>query len=677
MNILIPHSWLLEHLETTATPQDIQKYVSLSGPSIERIYETEGESVYDIEVTTNRVDSMSVRGIAREAAVILTQAGFPSKLKPGIHIPEYMTHPKKEKVGGLHMPSLTQDPSLCGRVLAIVLTDVKRVSSPEWMQMRLRQVGMNTHDAVIDITNYVTHDLGHPCHAFDYDKIMKLGGVIKITKATKGKKFTTLDGAAYETVGGEVVFENGDGEIIDLPGIKGTANTAIDSTTSNVLFWIESIEPTLIRFTSMTHAIRTVAAQLNEKDVDPHLALPVFAQGVKLFETLTDAHVHTDTFTDVFSAKTTMQTVTLPLSRIAEYLGIEISPQRITEILEDLGCIVKSVGKKITVTPPSWRPDITIPEDIVEEIARIYGYHNLPSVLMTGAIPTQRPSDTNFTLEHQSKFLLATLGGYEVYTYSLISEALAHRESSFVLSSLEQTIADLPRTHVKLKNPLTDDMVYLRRTLWASHEEILRSQHPSFVFELANVYIQAQEDKGSTLPTEELRLTLTSTEDPRRLKGVLDALLRSLYLPPVRYDARKKFETILYASDARIGHMLIIPSSEGKQTTIIDVDWKLLVMTANKYPQVKHIPKVAPIIEDMTFTLTDTVRIQTVIETITQVDPLIKRVDYKEIYKQNATFTVYYQPTDETHTEYVSVIRKAIVDAMSANNLGSLVGKIA
>src|SRR5258708_7774945 len=309
MNILIPHSWLLEHLETSATPLEIQKHLSLSGPSIERINEIEGESVYDIEVTTNRVDSMCVRGVAREPAVILTQAGFPSTLKPAAPIPHYMLHAVKKKPSSLPIPTIHNDPSLCKRIMCMVLSDVERVHAPEWMQMRLRQVGLSTHDAVIDITNYVTHDLGHPCHAFDYDKIMKLGGVISVVKARKGKKFTTLDGIEYETVGGEVVFENSDGEIIDLPGIKGTANIAIDSNTKNVLFWIESIEPTLIRFTSMTHAIRTVAAQLNEKNVDPYLALPVFAAGTKLFKSLTNATVQSDTFTDIFPRQTVMQSV--------------------------------------------------------------------------------------------------------------------------------------------------------------------------------------------------------------------------------------------------------------------------------------------------------------------------------------------------------------------------------
>lgn len=670
MNILIPHSWLLEHLDTEATPQEIQKHLSLSGPSIERIHETEGEPVYDIEITTNRVDSMSVRGVAREAAVILTQTGFPSKLKPSLTIPSYMLRPTKLGKSNPRLPTIINDSSVCSRIMCTIISDVKRVPSPEWIQMRLRQVGLHVHDAVIDITNYVTHDLGHPCHAFDYDKVMNLGGMIRVTVATKGKHFTTLDGASYETVGGEVVFENADGEIIDLPGIKGTVNTSIDANTKNVLFWIESIEPTKIRFASMSHAIRTVAAQLNEKNVDPHLALPVFAKGIELYASLTAGNVEESSFTDIYPRPQEMKDVTVPLSRITQYLGIELPPERVKEILEDLECVVKTVGKKLVVTPPSFRPDITIPEDIVEEIARIYGYHNLPSVLMSGAIPTVRPEDTNFSLEHESRILLSTLGGYDVYTYSMISEEQATRESSYISPE-----TDLIKTHVKLKNPLTDDMVYMRRTLWTSHESILKTQSPSFVFEIANTYIPVDPTQGTTLPHEEMHLTLTTTGEERRLKGALDALLRSLYLPPASYEVNSEHDTRIHASNMVIGHMLSL-ISEGKAMYVIDLDWKMLVMTAKKYPVVKAIPKVSPIIEDMTFTLKNSTYVQDILTTIQSIDSLIEKVIYKEMYKRNATFTIYYQPSEEMSTANIAPLRKKIVEKLESSYESQFVGSL-
>ena len=244
MNILIPHQWLLEQLETKAKPEKIQEYLSLAGPSVERIERREGDDVYDIEVTTNRVDSMSVRGIAREAAAILPQFDVPAKLAVS-KLSFASLKPAAKQL--LPLPKIDNSRKLSRRISCVVLTNVKHTPTPDWMAKRLQQVEMNIHDSVIDITNYITHELGHPIHAFDYDKVMELGGEINITTARKGERFTTLDEESYIAVGGEVVFKNPQGKIIDLPSIKGTLNSSIDDDTKNVLLWIESIEPEIGR----------------------------------------------------------------------------------------------------------------------------------------------------------------------------------------------------------------------------------------------------------------------------------------------------------------------------------------------------------------------------------------------------------------------------------------------
>lgn len=669
MNILIPHSWLLEHLETTASPEEIQRLVSLSGPSVERIHDIEGEPVYDIEVTTNRVDSMSVRGIAREAAVILTQAGIKSKLKAETGLPGFIGKSKKSE-SSLPLPKVIENQTLCPRIAFMVISNVERISSPEWMQIRLKQIGINPHDAVIDITNYVTHELGHPCHAFDYDRIMELGGVIKVTTAQKGLKFTTLDGEKHETIGGEIVFTNQEGEIIDLPGIKGTQNSSITSSTKNVLLWIESIDPKLVRFASMSHAIRTVAAQLNEKGVDSELIPTTLAKGLELFSQLAHGQYVEGSYTDLNSGEKKPVTIEVTGERINEYLGVSVESDKVISILTALGCESSLVGKKIRVIPPSHRPDLEIPEDVIEEIARIYGYHNLPSVLMSSPIPLDRPTDTNFTLELDAKKLLAALGGYEVYTYSMIDEAMAQFESQYILSGLQTKKTDLNKTHLKLKNPLTEDLVYLRRTLWVSHAKIIVKQNTPFVFELANTYIPPT---TSGLPAEELHLTITTNKDERKIKGLMDSLLAMMYLPQANYKAKSGFEAEIYLSDALIGSIVALPNP---QLYAIDLNWKALVALARKYPLVKAIPKVSAIIEDMTFSLTQPIEVQTVLDTIKNIDPLISKVSFKDQFKNNFTFTVYYQPETEMSTTEISPYRKRIVDALRDLYNAKIVGQI-
>lgn len=653
MQIRIPHHWLLDHLETKATPAQIQKYLSLAGPSIERIYDIGGDAVYDIEITTNRVDSMSVRGIAREAATILSQAGLPSTLKPltlkPIKVPSQSTLDIQ----------IENDATLCRRVLCALVRDVKHKETPDWMQDRLSQVEIGIHEASIDLTNYVTHDLGFPCHAFDYDKIKNLGAKIKIKIASPNVPFTTLDGLNYVTCGTEVVFENDAGQIIDLPGIKGTLNTAVDENTKNVFFFIESVDPKHIRSASMHHAIRTVAAKLNEKDIDPHMALPVFQKGLELFETLTDGKVESSSIIDIFPKKQATHQINVDIKTIENYLGMSIPTSKICQILDSLGFSVVTTQEQIKVKVPTFRRDVTIPVDIIEEIARIYGYHNLPSVLMEGKIPTSPQPEINFSLEHDVKLLLASLGGFEVYTYSMIDETTANLEGG---------------EHIKLINPLTDDMVFMRRTLWASHTKVLETQNPAFVFELANTYLPPNKDDPS-LVTEKLHLNLTTTQDELRLKGVLNAVLGLMYLPQIRFLVKSGEDTLVMSKELVIGK-IISRQIGSKHLTAIQLDWLSLVTHARKYPEVKPLPKVAPIIEDMTFTITGRFFIQDVMDEIKDSDPLITKVEYTGKFKQNVSFRIYFQPKKEMSTTQLSPWRKKIVRHLAKEFQAELIGKI-
>ncbi len=693
MNILIPHTWLLEHLDTKATPLEIQKYLSLSGPSVERIYDIEGEQVYDIEITTNRVDSMSVRGVAREAAVILTQAGFPSKLKPTS--PVMANHDVLSRQAGeenLPLPIIHNEPTLCKRVMCIAIAEVKSPAggpSPEWMQKRLRLVGINAHNSIIDISNYVTHDLGHPCHTFDYDKVMATGGEIFVKEASKGKKFAIIDGTEFETVGGEVVFENKAGEIIDLPAIKGTKNTAISDDTKNVLFWIESLDPKKVRFASMTHAIRTVAAQLNEKNVDPHLGKEVIEAGTKLLCELAGGKVASEMY-DAFPGDTQTTAVTFQLSEIQRYLGIDIPLETVIRILESLECKVTSQesgqrpASTIDVVPPTFRPDLEISADIVEEIARIYGYHNLPSTLMSTAIPTNRPSDVDFKLEWDVKQTLAALGAIEVYTYSMIDPAKVDQEGG---------------VHLAIANPLTEELTHLRTTLWSSHLAVLKN-NPTYkqqtIFEFANVYLPTGQAglpiDGQSMPNEEFHLTITSSAPERHVKGMMEGIAKKYHLEALRYiqDAGK---TTITSGDVVIGSFAIASSSMD-HVSIIDINWKEFLKLVKKYPLYKSASKFTPITEDLTFTIPADQQIGRVIETIQRTSETGQRsissdsetglrpvstmitVQLKDLYKRNATFTLTYSGDKQLTAEDALSIRTVIVNAVKTTHQGELVGKI-
>lgn len=669
MNILIPHSWLLEHLTTKATPEELQKYVSLCGPSIERIYDREGEKVYDIEVTTNRVDSMSVRGIAREAAVILQQFGMKATLKPLA-----LTKPTPVPVAQrLPLPTIVSDPKLCRRVVCVVLKNVQRTPTPDWMAKRLRETDQNVHDSVIDITNYITHELGHPVHAFDYEALMEQSeGHIIITEAKKGKKFVTLDGNEFTTVGGEVVFENPRGEIIDLPAIKGTANTSISDRTKHVLLWIENLEPTKVRFASMTHAIRTVAAQLSEKNVDPHNALPTLLRGVQLYQELCGAEVASVVYDD-FPGKRAPKPVAITLEKITEYLGVEVPLKTISTILESLECSVELKKAVLYVTPPTFRPDLTIPADIVEEIARVYGYHKLPSILMDTRIPTSKPEGVSFGLENRIKRFLAAIGWQELYTYSTVSETIAQASGL----ALDQ--------HLKLANPLSDDRVYLRRSLVPSLEEVIaqNSQRKTLsVFEVAHIY----QPQTGELPLQELHLALVSTQPLREVRGSVESLLQQLYIGQLSAIPDEK-PSALYRQSAT----LQTTSEQGTPIALgtlgitraghcaVVLPMRALIQAAKTHPAYQPIPKASSVMEDLTFTLPETVRVGEVLQDVKASSALIDLVELKGVYQRNVTLSIQYlDRTSESSVpaETVQKLRKQLIELVTNKHYGTLVGAL-
>lgn len=666
MNILIPHKWLMEQLDTKAKPKKIQEYVSLCGPSIERIYDHVGDKVYDIEITTNRPDSMSVRGIAREVAVILKQFDIAAKLKPNKFSLAKLKPQTKEL---LPMPKIKNDPKLNGRVLAVILQDVKRVPTPKWMADRLKQIEINVHDAAIDITNYITHEQGHPVHAFDYDKLMAFGEII-ITTARKGEKFTIISGEEYKAVGGEVVFKSPTGEIIDLPGVKGTANSSIDDNTKNILLWVESVEPKKIRHASMSHAIRTVAAQINEKGIDPHLAEPTLVRGVKLYQELCEAKIASEIY-DEFPGKKTPKVVVIDLEKINSYLGLEMPLRKVVKILKELECQVETIKNTLHITPPTFRGDLKIPVDIIEEIARIHGYHNLPSVLMPTRIPLSKPDDVDFKMEDKIKHYLSDVGLQEVYTYSMVSEEKA----------LES--GDKLKSHYKLLNSLTEDKIYMRRSLIPSLKEVIdqNSQLPTMsVFELANVYWATG---GETkLPDEHLHLSIVSTESYRKIKGVLENLMRQFHLNNIQVEQSEtscncgKLMVGVGDGDGKkveIGSVQVL----GNKYTAIDIEIRKLLPLVKDHPSYQSLPKTGNIIEQMTFTLPMETPIGPVIETIKTQSKLISKVLLTDIYQQNHTLEIHYwNPKKNLSRESIAGLRKKIVEQVKKKHAAELVGKI-
>jgi len=638
MNILIPDEWLRVFLKTSATQKQIAGALTLCGPSVEKIE----DSTYSIEITTNRVDTASVFGIAREAHAILPQFGIKASLHPIKKTPlKFKSH-----VGYLYA---MVDPILCPRFTAALIKKVKIGHSPDWVKKRLEAVGVRPLNNVVDISNYVMHELGQPVHTFDYDKIKGARMVLRASK--KGERLKTLDGKTHTLAGGDIVIEDGTGRLIDLAGIMGGENSAVDDKTQNILLFVQTYNPVAIRRTSMSLAQRTEAAELFEKSLDTELVTLGISRGIELFSKLTGG-IPQKEILDIYPRPFSGKKVTAQLELIEKRLGITISKGEITSILKSLGFDTKWEGSKLEVNVPSFREkDISIPEDIVEEVARIYGYHKLPSRLMEGGIPTP-PKGMPFSFEGKIKDLLSHWGGIEVYASSLVGK-------DFVGNSQA----------LKLKNPLGPESEYLRTSLMpsliAAANQNKGSADSFHLFEVANIYLPKGTIKSPALPDEKMVAAgIFYKVDYRRAKGVIEALLEKLNVPgefipdekegfaPSKYLAIKSLGKV-------IGEMGIL---ENKDLTYWEFDLESLRAESVSAKRYIPIPKFPPQIEDITLVLPERTRVGEVLEVIKKADRLISTVELTDIFKNSFTFRINYQDPSKTLTDAEIIqIRKRIL----------------
>jgi phenylalanyl-tRNA synthetase beta chain len=665
MNILIPDSWLRDFLKTKATPAQLQEYLSLCGPSVERINVINNETVYDIEVTTNRIDSMSVNGIAREAAAILPEFTVKATYLP----PEIPTVANIQGTKPLGI-MIKNDPSLCYRILAIKLENVHLGESPKWLKDRLELVGQRPLNNIIDITNYVMWEMGHPIHAFDYDRLTNKKIIVR--EAKKGERLTTLDNKTHTLKGGEIIFDDGTGRIIDLPGIMGTENTVITEKTKNVMLFIENSDPAKIRYAPMGLAIRTQAAVLNEKGPDPAIALQTLLRATAFAKEIAGATVASK-LVDIYPHPQIQKTVILEQSRLDTYLGLPLPKLRIKRILETLGCKVNEKTGIYSITPPTWRTnDIQIPEDAIEEISRIYGYHNILPKLPDTAPPVVSP-EKDLLWEEEIKIRLRDWGYTELYTYSMISEKLMD------IFKLDKTKA------YKISNPLSEEWVYMRPHLFPSVLNVVKQnlniRKDLRLFELSMVYQYRENDLPREVPT--LIVVWTGADKFLYAKGLADAIL-SLFGLKILNDSSdstnqlsdiysKKHITLgKYGSYGEVNDNLISRIGIQVPVTRLYLNFEELVNNAKSINKYTPIPKYPPVIEDLTFTVSSDTYVGTMISTLKRINPLIQSIEPLDVYKDNRTFRITYMDPDKTLTaDEVRPIREKLI-ATAENEFGAI-----
>lgn len=642
-------SWLRDYLKTSATPAEIAKYLSLCGPSVERIEKVGEDSVYDIEITTNRIDSVSIYGIAREASSILPRFGVNAKLKPIKSESKDFTFTKE-----VDYLDVLVDKNLCPRFTAVLIRNVERSGSPKHIKSRLEASGIRSLNNIVDISNYIMLELGQPVHTFDYDKIG--GQKMIVRESKKGEAIETLDGKKFVLPGGDIVIEDGNGQLIDLAGVMGGRLSMVDENTKNVLLFVQTYNPINIRKTSMYLAQRTAAATIFEKGTDAELVAPAILQAIELFKSLTRGEVSKNIL-NIYPAPYKTLTAVVSLKFIEKRLGVAIPKKDITNYLNTLGFGCNWAGDSLTVEIPSFRSkDVKNPEDILEEIARIYGYHNLPSKIMEGPLP-DRPEDHKFGFETSVKNILSGFGGTEIYTLSLVPKKYVDEK------------------HLKLKNPLGPETEYLRTSLMpsviAAAKENVGLKDKFHLFEMANIYLPQNND----LPKE--RLVLAGTFfgfTYRQAKGTVEAVLERLHIEATfKIEESKGFGAskcaFIYHGSVVIGK-IGVPENTG--FIYYEFIMEKLMESAPKASSFKPIPKYPAQIEDINFILPQKTKIGDVIEQIKN-NKLVLNAELIDIYEDSHTFRIWYQDKTKTLTDSeVKSIRDKIISSLKSRFGASL-----
>lgn len=640
MNIKILDSWLREYLTTDAKPKEIAKNLSLTSISIERTEKWQSDLLYDIEVTTNRPDLMSVVGLAREAAAVLPQF----HTKAVFHTPKLTTSEKLQRADVKF--SIKNDPKLVDRICAVVM-EVNVKPSPKLIKDRLESTDIRSLNNLIDITNYVMRTIGHPTHVFDFDRLETESLTIRESK--KGETIETLDGKEYILEGGDIVAEDQNGRIVDLLGIMGLKNSVVTDQTKRILFFIDNMNPKKIRKTSMSLGIRSEAAQLNEKGVDPELAHDALLFGIQLYKELADGKIVSEII-DIYPNKPKDKTITVTEEKINTVIGISIPLTKAEQILRSLGFSVKATKTSLTATVPSWRAsEMEIGEDLIEEIARVYGYHNLPSILPP--LVSDEPlliSRDPFFWETRVKHMLKYWGFTEIYTYSMVAEEL-----------LEGPLNEA----VILRNPLDEDHVYMRRTLVPSMLQVL-SENKAYknvrLFEIANVY----EKNGKNLPTERRMLAgiiKHSHVSFYDVKGIVEQLGADLGIQFSFKAAKELVGADVFLEKEKIGTI------EELDDEIINFELNFETIIAHATLRKKFTPlsKHPAIIEDLALTIDAEIPTGEIIDAIKKQSPLIREVSLLDKYQNKRTFHIVYQSDSKNlSNEDVTEIRERILTTL-------------
>ncbi len=620
--MIVSWDWLQQYVKLDVTPDEVARRLMLAGLNHEKTTEIDGDFAIDLEITSNRPDCLGHIGVAREAAVL-----FGQELK----LPA--AAPLEEPTPVAELTSVKLEcPTLCPRYTARVIRGVKVRPSPQWFARHLTVLGLTPVNNVVDITNYVLMECGQPLHAFDLGKLR--GQRIIVRASQKGEQFLAINHKAYTLEEGMCVIADAE-RTVALGGVMGGAETEVTIKTVDLLIESAEFSPLSIRDTARKLNLHSDSSYRFERALDPEGVDWASRRCCELILEFAGGELAMGVV-DVGRKPVARAPVTLRLSQIARILGIEIPTNRVREILQALGNReVQANATQIEVIPPTWRGDLTREIDLIEEVARIHGYDEIPEDVRVPMAPSQRsPQDR---VLNKVRSVLTAAGFNEALTLSVVERDWSEAFSPWTETAPLMLQTPILRRADTLRRSLIPSLLGARRT----NESVGNPRIE--LFETAKAYLAT----SGELPSEPLLLGLTSGGDYAAVKGVIEEIVAAIR-PDARVDVRDAKNELfargkgveLLVGGETLGYLGEISSAGLKKfelrsaTTVAEIRLSLLNDIARLIPKTEELSPYPAVTRDVNLVVDERVRWSDVAETIRTVVGLYgERLEYLDTYR--------------------------------------------
>ncbi len=696
----ISYEWIKELVDITATPEEVADRLTMVGLEVEGTESIDGDTVFEVNVTPNRPDCLSMVGIARELSAV-----YKTPLKLPVH-----TIKDGQPVSDFSVDILNAD--LCNRYSGRVITGVKIAGSPSWMQARLEKCGVRSINNVVDITNYVLLEFGHPLHAFDADllsgkkiivatpdafKTASSGGAAESNKPAT-VKMETLDGAEREISGNELLICDAERPVA-VAGVMGGANSEVNGHTRNIFLESAYFSPPSVRKTSKKLGLKTEASYRFERGTDIEFLVKALDRAALLIQEIAGGTVHE--MIDCYPVKYTPERVEAKARRINKLLGIDLSVQAMVGIMNRLGVPAEEQGETVVVFPPSNRRDIKRDSDLAEEIARIYGYNSIPTTNPKSPLSSGRLNKKSLNLM-KIREAIRKSGFTEVVNFSFMGTSS--------LDLIQIPDADRRRRAVPISNPLNQDECLLRTTLIPSLIANLtynldRGMKDIRLFEISKIF----EDIGKSLPLEEVRLggilykekypVLWKDDAPGFYitKGALEAMFGELKIDGYSFSPssepffHKGQAADIFIAGVCVGHCGVLSpeiigtlglKKQKPEIVLFELNLDQLLSAIPDSLQYRSIPKYPPVERDIALVVDDALASGKIREMIrTYPSDFIEEVSVFDHFKggnipqgkKSLAFNIIYRSKEKTFTDdEIEALHSSLVEYIVGKTGGEL-----